>query len=63
MLKLLGIIVGCFLLSACSQHVNPSWEDGNLSKREHMRRRLERLESSQRNNMGGILRAFVDPAW
>jgi hypothetical protein len=62
MSKLIGITVFCFLIVACAQHVNPSWEEGNLTKKEHMRRRLERLENTQQNSRQAIKKMF-SPQW
>ncbi len=62
MFKTLVMVVGCLFLLSCAQHVNPSWQDGNLSKKEHLRRRLERLENTE-ENIAEVLKKAIDPAW
>jgi hypothetical protein len=56
------IIIGCLFLLSCAQHVNPSWQDGNLTKKEHIKRRLDRLENKQENT-AEVLKEAIDPAW
>jgi len=62
MVKIIVIVLAACCLSGClQQRVNPGWQEGNLSKQEHLRRRLERLESEQMGTE--MLKDIVSPEW
>jgi len=60
--KFIVAMVMVFCLGGClPQHVNPSWEEGNLSKQEHLRRELDRVESEQMDTK--MFKDIMSPKW
>lgn len=57
------IVIGIVSCLGCClpQHVNPSWQEGNLSKQEHLRRRLQRMEGEQINTK--MFKDIMSPEW
>tara|TARA_B100000315_G_C14585001_1_gene592514 strand:+ start:1868 stop:2056 length:189 start_codon:yes stop_codon:yes gene_type:complete len=62
MSKAILFIILCFLIGGClQQRVNPGWEDSNLTKKEYLRRKVERAESKQADE--GAWDKILDPSW
>ncbi len=62
MAKFIVTIMIFFCLGCClPQHVNPDWEEGNLSKQEHLRRRILRMEGEQMDTK--MFKDIMSPEW